>query len=67
MLPAMVIAMTTSCLPSEQNAEEMPNILFILADDLGYGDLACYNPESKVPTPNLDRLSREGLSFTSTS
>ena len=41
-----------------------PNIIFILADDLGYGDVACYNPESKVPTPNLDRLSWEGLSFT---
>ncbi|MEM7131600.1 MAG: arylsulfatase [Chloroflexota bacterium] len=41
-----------------------PNIIFILADDLGYGDVACYNPEAKVPTPNLDRLSREGLRFT---
>ncbi len=41
-----------------------PNIILILADDLGYGDVACYNPESKVPTPNLDRLSREGLTFT---
>ena len=41
-----------------------PNIILILADDLGYGDVACYNPESKVPTPNLDRLSREGMSFT---
>jgi len=41
-----------------------PNIILILADDLGYGDVACYNPESKVPTPNRDRLSREGLTFT---
>lgn len=41
-----------------------PNILLILADDLGYGDLACYNPESKIPTPHLDRLAREGLLFT---
>ena len=41
-----------------------PNILFILADDLGYGDVGCYNPESKVPTPNLDRLAREGMRFT---
>ena len=41
-----------------------PNIILILADDLGYGDVASYNPESRVPTPNLDRLSREGLSFT---
>lgn len=41
-----------------------PNILIILADDLGYGDLRCYNPEAKVPTPNLDRLAREGMRFT---
>lgn len=41
-----------------------PNILLILADDLGYGDVGCYNPESKVPTPNLDRLAREGMRFT---
>ncbi|MGB1130242.1 MAG: sulfatase-like hydrolase/transferase [Haloferula sp.] len=41
-----------------------PNIVFILADDLGYGDVACYNPESKVPTPHLDRLARQGMRFT---
>ena len=41
-----------------------PNIVFILADDLGYGDVSCYNPESKVQTPNLDRLASEGIMFT---
>ncbi len=41
-----------------------PNIVYILADDLGYGDLGCCNPESKIPTPNLDRLSQQGLRFT---
>lgn len=45
-------------------AADRPNILFILADDLGYGDLACYNSESKVPTPNLDRMAQEGMRFT---
>jgi arylsulfatase A-like enzyme len=43
---------------------QLPNILFILADDLGYGDVACYNPESKIPTPNLDKLAIEGMRFT---
>ena len=43
---------------------KMPNIVFILADDLGYGDVACYNRESKVPTPNLDRLAKQGMLFT---
>jgi len=44
--------------------EAKPNILFILADDLGYGDIGCYNPEAKAPTPNIDRLAREGMRFT---
>ena len=36
------------------SAADKPNILFILADDLGYGDVGCYNAQSKVPTPHLD-------------
>ena len=40
-----------------------PNILFIMADDMGYGDVGCYNPQSKIPTPNMDRLAREGVRF----
>lgn len=42
----------------------MPNIVVLLGDDLGSGDPGCYNPDSKVPTPNMDRLAREGLRFT---
>jgi arylsulfatase A-like enzyme len=45
-------------------AAETPNILLILADDLGYGDVRCYNEQSKVPTPHIDRLAREGMRFT---
>src|SRR5438046_1820265 len=41
-----------------------PNILFILADDLGYGDVHCLNPNGKIATPHLDRLGHEGLVFT---
>lgn len=41
-----------------------PNIVVILADDLGYGDVGCYNRESKIPTPHLDRLARQGMRFT---
>lgn len=45
--------------------EPPPNILLITADNLGYGDLRCYRPESKIPTPNLNRLAAEGARLTS--
>ncbi len=45
--------------------EDRPNILFILADDLGYGDLGCYGA-TEVKTPHIDRLAREGRCFTDT-
>jgi len=45
-------------------AAETPNIVFILADDQGYGDVSAYNPESKIPTPNIDRIAGEGIRFT---
>lgn len=44
--------------------ESKPNIIFILADDMGYGDMTCNNPDSKIPTPNLDRLAEQGMRFT---
>ncbi len=45
-------------------AAERPNIIYILCDDLGYGDLQCLNPQGKIPTPNFDRIAREGMIFT---
>jgi len=45
-------------------AAELPNIVLLYADDMGYGDLAIQNPESKIPTPHLDQLAREGVRFT---
>ena len=47
-----------------QAAPELPNVVVILADDLGYGDIERYNPESKIPTPNLNRLADEGMRLT---
>ena len=46
-----------------QTAAAKPNIIYILADDLGYGDLACYG-NTMIRTPNLDRMATEGMRFT---
>lgn len=43
--------------------QQKPNIIFILCDDMGYGDLACYG-QKYIETPNLDRLAAEGMLFT---
>jgi len=43
---------------------DYPNIVFIMADDMGYGDVGCYNPDSRIPTPNMDRLAADGMRFT---
>jgi len=45
-------------------AAEKPNIIIVLADDQGYGDVSANNPGSKIPTPNIDRLAKEGMRFT---
>jgi arylsulfatase A-like enzyme len=63
-LVSIYIAITillTSCSLEEPN--RTPNIIFILADDLGYGDLSCYG-QKKFKTPNIDQLAAEGIRFT---
>jgi arylsulfatase A len=51
-----------SCVPGNKK-EPLPNIVYILADDLGYGDLSCYG-QQRFSTPNIDRLAHEGMLFT---
>jgi len=60
----IVIIFSLVLLTTVWAADKNPNIVFILADDLGYGDVSCYNAQSKVPTPRIDRLAREGMRFT---
>ncbi|MHC4572642.1 MAG: sulfatase family protein [Planctomycetota bacterium] len=49
---------------STPNPKALPNIVFIMADDMGYGDVQCYNSQSKIPTPHMDRLAAQGVRFT---
>lgn len=46
------------------SAADRPHIIFILADDMGYGDVQALNPQSRIPTPNLNRLAAAGMTFT---
>src|SRR5690606_10063707 len=54
----------SSSLAAQSSKVLRPNIVVLYADDLGYGDVGCYNPESKIPTPHLDRLASQGMRFT---
>ncbi|MDZ4860931.1 MAG: arylsulfatase, partial [Candidatus Hydrogenedentes bacterium] len=61
---AAATAAATCALPANTaDAPKRPNIIFILADDLGYGDLGCFG-QQRIQTPNLDRMAREGVRFT---
>ena len=59
-----VFAALAGCAWTPETGSRKPNIIYILADDLGYGELGCYG-QRKIETPNIDRLSREGMRFTS--
>lgn len=48
----------------QKTVGKLPNIIFILADDLGYGDVSCYNENSKLTTVNIDNLAKGGVKFT---
>ena len=56
-------SLLSACGSKQQEEVKQPNVIFIVADDLGYGDLSCYGAK-RVQTPNVDRLSAEGLRFT---
>src|SRR5205809_223940 len=64
LLTALLLAPLATLPAADGPPPAKPNIVFILADDLGYGDVGCYNKDSKIPTPNLDRLASEGMRFT---
>jgi len=61
-LVILIFYCLSNCQPPRETGH--PNIIYILADDLGYGDLSCLNPDSKIATPNLDLLADQGMTFT---
>jgi arylsulfatase A-like enzyme len=62
-LPIAIASLCWSC-ANEETTQTPPNVVVILADDLGIGDLGVYNSESKIPTPNLDAFAASGMRFT---
>ncbi|MBN1387562.1 MAG: arylsulfatase [Bacteroidales bacterium] len=61
----IIIFSAYSCFREKNNkSANHPNIILIIADDMGYGDAGCYNDQSLIPTPNIDRLASEGILFT---
>jgi arylsulfatase A-like enzyme len=61
---ALLVLCASGQVRSQEVKSKKPNIIFILADDLGYGNLRSYNRNSPIPTPNIDRLASEGTKFT---
>ena len=61
-IAALSLLALATCSSPVCAAKAKPNIVFILADDLGYGDLGCYG-QTKIRTPNLDRMAAEGMRF----
>lgn len=53
-----------ACTGNKNEDIQKPNIIYILADDLGYGDLSCFNEESKITTPHLDQMAARGIRLT---
>src|SRR5262249_61122339 len=60
----LLSALAASAICVAARAADRPNIVYVLADDLGYGDVRALNPEGKIATPNMDRLAADGMTFT---
>jgi len=63
-LLSLVLIFSLAAWAATSSGRELPNVVIIYADDLGYGDLSCYNKEAAYQTPRLDRMAKEGVLFT---
>lgn len=59
----LMVSQFAVAMGSGEEKNSLPNLVILYADDMGYGDLGIQNPDSKIPTPNLDQLAREGMRF----
>lgn len=60
----LVVSSGIVCLSMANQKQQAPNIVYILADDLGYGDVSVYNPTGQISTPSIDKLASQGMRFT---
>ena len=60
LVPAVLL---TACQSGKEPGSALPNIIYILADDMGYGDVSALNERSKIQTPNIDALAGQGMAF----
>src|SRR5947199_9552511 len=63
-VPGFLILVLVAFSAAAEAGATRPNIVYILCDDLGYGDVRCLNPQGKIATPHMDRLGAAGMIFT---
>lgn len=64
LIPISILLAASAVAAEERDSNKLPNIVIIYADDLGYGDLSCYNDRCAYRTPRIDRMAAEGIRFT---
>ncbi|MBN1985860.1 MAG: sulfatase-like hydrolase/transferase, partial [Prolixibacteraceae bacterium] len=64
LLYTLLVVLLLGCNDKKNTQPNLPNIVYLLADDMGIGDLGCYNRDSKISTPAMDALAKNGLTFT---
>ncbi|MHB1425775.1 MAG: sulfatase-like hydrolase/transferase [Gemmataceae bacterium] len=61
--PVLTVLCFLPALPAREQKKRPPNLVIVLADDMGIGDAGCYNPQSRIATPYLDKLAAQGRRF----
>lgn len=64
LIPFILLFFLSACQGDKYKESQLPNIVYILADDMGYGDVSALNENAKIETPHIDALAEEGMIFT---